>query len=354
MPKGNRRPIGVMAQGAVSQQKDSEIESLKEQIEQLKASKSVGDVASEIPVNQVTPLKIESKNGRLELIQQPRTYFEPQGLEDLAKSIQENGLREPVIVRRLADGNYGLLDGERRWRCHVSLGKEAIRATVVPDISDDAALEWAITTDTLKEKISPLEQTISVINLLRLRLHQDEARIRSMLHALNNYDIGNSGSVDLEEEVTTVISGVLNSLGLKLGSLVARLPLLDMPGYLRLAVEEGRLSPTNALLINRAPEALHSQLLDKAETHSLSKTKLTQLISQLKSKRPFDSTEGRGSNQSQQGSHESDESLPVVVGKRWNRVRQLAAIKQGTNTKLNRKLRKIEQLLSEIESMASE
>ena len=46
---------------------------------------------------------------------QPRTQFDPGGLEELAQSIRENGLIQPILVRQLLDGDYELIAGHRRW-----------------------------------------------------------------------------------------------------------------------------------------------------------------------------------------------------------------------------------------------
>jgi len=343
MPKGNRRSIGIMAQGAVVQQKDAEIEALRQQLDRLRTELQPGgdrQSAIDISLDRIVPFQIESRNGRLELIQQPRTYFDAQGIEDLANSIQANGLREPIVVRELADGSYGLLDGERRWRAHQHLQAESIRAFVAEGIDDADALEWAIATDSLKEKVSPLEQTLAVVNLLRLRLDTDEAGVRTTLHALNNYSVGNSSSLSVDDGAIATIQGVLNSLGLKLGSLVARLPLLDLPDNLRSEVVNGKLSPTNALAIGRAPVELHQRLL--AEGAGLSKAKLTSLIRSLQSEA------------ARETSPDSDRSLPELVGDRWKKIRRSKLVKTGDDKRLNRKLQKLDTLLQEIEDYISQ
>jgi ParB family chromosome partitioning protein len=263
--------MASMTQGAVTAQKDAEIEALREAL----SNRGEHGITT-IPVDQITPLQINRTiEGKLELIRQPRKYFDPEELNLLVESIRNKGLNEPVAVRPLGDGKYGLLDGERRWRAHQLLEKTLIEAVVVDCLTDEDALEWALATDTLKASVSSLEQTLSVVNLLSLRLNTDESGVRKILNALNNREQGKT-SIDVPEEYNTIIYGVLGSLGLKLGSLVARLPLLDLPEYLSQRVEEGELSPTNALLISRAPEELHDSLI--SEGGKLSKQKLRELI----------------------------------------------------------------------------
>lgn len=277
MPK---RTMALMTQGAVAAQKDAEIESLREAL----GNRSEHGI-TKIPVDQIVPLQISRTiEGMLELIRQPRKYFDPEELDLLVESIHSKGLNEPVAVRPLEDGKYGLLDGERRWRAHQILGIPQIDAIVFNSLTDDGALEWALATDTLKASVSPLEQTLSVINLLSLRLDTDESGVRKILNALNNHEKGKT-KIDVPEEHNTIIYGVLGSLGLKLGGLVARLPLLDLPEYLNQRVTEGELSPTNALLISRAPEELHDFLI--SEGGKLSKQKLRELIEQRKNDAAF-------------------------------------------------------------------
>lgn len=341
MVKGNRRSIGAMAQGAVAQQKDEQIEALREQLETIRNNGSAG--ICEIPIDQVIPLKIQETDDE-ELISQPRTFFDTERLEALKQSIMEDGLREPIIVRALPDGKYGLLDGERRWRCHSLLGKETIAASIKSDVSDAAALEWAITTVSLKETVSPLEQTIAVINLLRLRLDKSEGEVRSILYALNNSEVGNSNTF-VEDSFSEIIYKVLNSLGIKLGSLVARLPLLDMPIYLRRSVMDGDLSPTNALLISRAPEELHQRLLE--EGRELSKSKLSAFINRLKNE------DRHSTSQALEGFPQEAKTLPEIVSDRWAAIKRSGFVKSGGDTRLTRKLEKVSQLLAEIEEYVS-
>ncbi len=352
MAKGNRRPIGQMAQGAVAEQtkdtiarKDEEIEFLKQQLEGLQQSTSDGRI-QEIPADKVFPLKIEgNKAEALTLIRQPRTYFDPKGLEDLANSINTDKLREPIVARMMPDGNYEILDGERRWRCHIMLGKNTIKALVKENVSDDEALEYALTTDSLKEKVSSIEQTVSVINLLRLRLDMTEEGVRSTLYALNNLALENSNS-QVAEDHANVIYGVLNSLGLKLGSMVARLPLLDIPSYLRKAVADNVLSPTNALLINRAPQELHHRLLQEGAT--LSKRDLQKLIVSLKTE--LKSTIQLEAGQKiENGFFEDNKPLPELVADRWRSIKRSRFLKQGGDSRLNRKLKKVHELLQDVE-----
>lgn len=340
MPRGNRRSIGAMSQGAVNQQKDEQIEALREQLENVRSNPGEAG-RSEIPVADIVPLNFKDGN---RLIRQPRTYFDAERLESLKISIRDDGLREPILVRPLPGNKYGLIDGERRWRCYIDLEKKSIEARIQAGISDEAALEWAITTISLKESVSPLEQTMAVVNLLQLRLDKPESEVRSLLYALNNLEIGNSNTT-VEDALSEIIHRILNSLGLKLGSLVARLPLLDLPDYLRGAVMDGEMSPTNALLISRTPDALHQKLIEEGKV--LSKAKLVQYIARLKEE------EIHANAENPETVKEENKALPEVVSDRWTAIKRSKFIKAGGDSKVTRKLERVNKLLSEIEEYIS-
>ena len=88
---------------------------------------------------------------------QPRQRFDEEALQDLAASIREHGVLQPILVRPRADGHYQIVAGERRWRASKSAGLTEI-PVIVEQIDDDAALEIAIIENLQREDISPLEE----------------------------------------------------------------------------------------------------------------------------------------------------------------------------------------------------
>ncbi len=88
---------------------------------------------------------------------QPRQRFDEDGLQDLAASIREHGVLQPVLVRPRADGDYQIVAGERRWRASKIAGLSVI-PVIVEHIDDEAALEIAIIENLQREDISPLEE----------------------------------------------------------------------------------------------------------------------------------------------------------------------------------------------------
>jgi ParB/RepB/Spo0J family partition protein len=88
---------------------------------------------------------------------QPRMIFDPAALHELAASIREHGVLQPILVRPLGANRYQLVAGERRWRASREAGLETVPA-LVEDLDDEAALEIAIIENLQREDLSPLEE----------------------------------------------------------------------------------------------------------------------------------------------------------------------------------------------------
>jgi ParB family chromosome partitioning protein len=89
---------------------------------------------------------------------QPRQYFDDQELTELADSIKEHGLIEPLIVRRLGQGNdkFELIAGERRWRAAQRAGFKDV-LVVVKDVSPKEAFELALVENVQRADLNPIE-----------------------------------------------------------------------------------------------------------------------------------------------------------------------------------------------------
>ena len=96
---------------------------------------------------------------------QPRKHFDENKLRELAASIREHGLMQPVTVRPAGGKTYVLVAGERRYRAHVLAGFATIRAEVV-EIDDQPTAEQAIVENLQRVDISPLEEANAYRNML--------------------------------------------------------------------------------------------------------------------------------------------------------------------------------------------
>ena len=87
---------------------------------------------------------------------QPRLRFEPEKLRELAASIKENGVLQPIVVRG-SGGGYEIVVGERRWRAAQQVGLERIPA-IVQHVSDEKMLELALVENIQRDELSPIEE----------------------------------------------------------------------------------------------------------------------------------------------------------------------------------------------------
>jgi ParB family chromosome partitioning protein len=98
--------------------------------------------------------------------EQPRLAFDEVTLQELAASIREHGVLQPILVRPLDDGRYQLIAGERRWRASRIAGHATIPA-LVEEIDDDTALEISIIENLQREDISPLDEAAMYDRMIR-------------------------------------------------------------------------------------------------------------------------------------------------------------------------------------------
>ncbi len=98
--------------------------------------------------------------------QQPRLVFEAEALVELAASIREHGVLQPILVRPRGDNEYELIAGERRWRASKAAGMETIPA-LVEDIDDDTALEISIIENLQREDLTPLDEAAMYDRMVR-------------------------------------------------------------------------------------------------------------------------------------------------------------------------------------------
>jgi ParB family chromosome partitioning protein len=96
---------------------------------------------------------------------QPRRSFDEDNLDELAASIQEVGLLQPVVVRQVMPGRYELIMGERRWRACQRAGLEHIPA-IVRGTTDDEMLREALMENLHREQLNPLDEAAAYQQLL--------------------------------------------------------------------------------------------------------------------------------------------------------------------------------------------
>nr|WP_236666954.1 ParB/RepB/Spo0J family partition protein [Nonomuraea sp. K271] len=96
---------------------------------------------------------------------QPREVFDGERLEELAKSIREVGLLQPIVVRSVGGGQYELIMGERRWRACKQVGLDPVPA-IVRNTQDTDLLRDALIENLQREQLNPLEEAAAYQQLL--------------------------------------------------------------------------------------------------------------------------------------------------------------------------------------------
>ncbi len=104
---------------------------------------------------------------------QPRKTFVAEKLEELASSIREKGIIQPLVVRK-ASSHYELIAGERRWRAAQKAGLREV-PVVIQDVSDDVAVEMALIENIQREDLNAIEEAEAYHALMeKFSLSQDE------------------------------------------------------------------------------------------------------------------------------------------------------------------------------------
>lgn len=179
---------------------------------------------------------------------QPRKQFDPDALADLADSIREHGIIQPLTVRKLQSGYYQIIAGERRWRAARMAGLDQVPAIVI-EADDRKAMELAMIENLQREDLNPIEEAEGYRQLMeQYNLTQEETALR----------VGKSRSV------------VANALRL-----------LNLCPPVRAMVEDGRLSNGHARTILPLSPALQEKAADAILKSDLSVRQTELLVKKL-------------------------------------------------------------------------
>lgn len=121
-----------------------------------------GDMGSVGEADSLLMLKVEQlQPGKY----QPRSYMDEAALQTLADSIKAQGIMQPILVRQLADEQYEIIAGERRWRASQRAGLKEV-PVLVREIADEAALAMALIENIQRENLNPLEEAQGIKRLI--------------------------------------------------------------------------------------------------------------------------------------------------------------------------------------------
>ena len=181
---------------------------------------------------------------------QPRVEFDPKSLDELKHSILQNGLIQPITVRRSAQGKYELISGERRLRACRDIGFKTIPAYIIRVDTKEAMLALALIENIQREKLNPIEVATAYRRLI------DEC---------------NLSQEQVSDKVGKDRSTITNSLRL-----------LKLPAQIQESIIKQEISAGHArALINIYDENIQLQILSKIKKNNLSVRNVEQLVKQV-------------------------------------------------------------------------
>ncbi len=184
---------------------------------------------------------------------QPRKQFDPDALADLADSIRQHGIIQPLTVRKLQSGYYQIIAGERRWRAARMAGLDEVPAIVI-EADDRKAMELAMIENLQREDLNPMEEAEGYHTLVsQYGLTQEQAAAQ----------VGKSRSA------------VANALRL-----------LNLTPAVRAMVEEGKLSGGHARTLLPLAPAMQESAAAIVLKNDLSVRQTELLVKKLTAQRP--------------------------------------------------------------------
>lgn len=183
---------------------------------------------------------------------QPRRSFDPEKLEELAESIRQHGVIQPLTVRKLSSGYYQIIAGERRWRAARLADLEEIPAVII-EADDRKAMELAMIENLQREDLNPMEEAEGFRALVaNYGMTQEEAARR----------VGKSRSA------------VANAMRL-----------LDLEENLQVLVEDGELSAGHARAILPLSPVMRAEAAKTILHSGLSVRQTEQLVKRLQAQK---------------------------------------------------------------------
>lgn len=120
----------------------------------------VGDARQSVNPDRTVPIEFIARSPK-----NPRRYFDEAELQDLAGSIRQHGIVQPVVVRTMSRDRFEIIAGERRWRAAQLAGLVEI-PVIVRDVDDRTALELAIVENVQRSDLNPLEEALGYEQLI--------------------------------------------------------------------------------------------------------------------------------------------------------------------------------------------
>lgn len=196
------------------------------------------------------------KTVRLSLLEpnkdQPRSKFDDETLNELADSIKENGVIQPILVRPLNNGGYQIVAGERRWRASRLAGLTEV-PVFIKELDDKKTMQIALIENIQRQDLSPIEEALAYKNLMdTYGMTQDE---------------------------------VAKSVGKSRSAVANFLRLLNISDKLKELVNEGKLSAGHARTLVGLDEEKQIEIANESIENNWSVRQLEEFVSSLPSEK---------------------------------------------------------------------
>lgn len=179
---------------------------------------------------------------------QPRKEFSKEKIQELAQSIKENGLIQPIIVRKSPVLGYEILAGERRYRASIAAGLSEV-PVIVKQLSDQDMMLHSIIENLQRENLNPIEEAKAYQSLID----------KGFTHTEIAEKMGKS-----RPYITNLVR------------------LLGLPKHILIEVESGRLSQAHARLLIQLSSDKQDKLLNRIQTENLSVRQVEQILQKTK------------------------------------------------------------------------
>ncbi len=212
----------------------------------LKALINTDDVAEheirEVSVAEITPNPY-----------QPRREFDDEKLRELADSIKEHGIIQPLVVKDDQDGKYILIAGERRFRAAQLAGLEAV-PVIVKELDQDQMIQWALVENLQREDLNPIEEALAYRRLA--------------------------------EEFNLTQEAIAQVVGKSRPAVANTLRLLALPQQIQDAVSRGTISMGHAKCLIGLPEGAQRQVFEKVISQGLNVRQTEEICERLRRATP--------------------------------------------------------------------
>ncbi|MDB5046702.1 MAG: parB-like partition protein [Deinococcus sp.] len=179
---------------------------------------------------------------------QPRVHFAPEALEDLARSIREQGVLQPLLVRPLAGGRYEIVAGERRWRAAGLAGLTEV-PVLIRDLDDSQARLAAAVENLQRENLNVIEEVRARLQVAAATLGVPETEAVARMFALDR-------APDADPDAVARLEATFGALGRESwrSFIRNRAAVLNLPGDVQAAVRAG-LDYRKALVLGRVADS---------------------------------------------------------------------------------------------------